>query len=245
MFNPYQPLPMLYQQQRDPTQRFRSLPYIYDWQQTPFPLYVGAVIPPAVARQLEHVRAAASAASSAIRTIDRLWRKRYHFLCPSTNAETHAAHVRAINLLVKWKEAFQGPGGRGLHETLAPPPKIPAYLVSDVTIDEKTYHEFFVTLTHLREQYLQGAHMQWMAAKRNLEELLIDAPISEMDRHNWLRWWVSYLGKMKVWELRVQEMVPPSWDEICAEVSELVEMAVDMTGSLDEELSLPVTDATF
>lgn len=242
---------MLYQHHRNTTPRLRSLPYIYDWQQTPFPLYVGAVIPPAVARQLENVREAAIAAANAIRTIDRLWKKRYHFLCPTTNAETHAAHVRSITLLMRWKEAFLGhPGGDGssrggLHETLAPPPKIPAYLVSDVTLDEKTYREFFVAMTRLREQYLQGAHMQWVAAKRSLEELLIDAPISEMDRHNWLRWWVSYLGKMKMWELRVQEMVPPTWEEICAEVDELVEMAVDVTGSLDEELSLPVADATL
>ncbi|KAL1964951.1 hypothetical protein VTN77DRAFT_6151 [Rasamsonia byssochlamydoides] len=261
MFHPQQPLPVLYRQQPVnrrqpyPNQIFRPIPYLFDRQPNPFPFYVGAIIPPALARQLEHVRNAASAASHAIRVIERLYRKRYDSLCPTTDEEVYANHVRSMGLLLKWKDAFLGPNAappfpppgwqdNPLDQTLAPAPKIPLFLIS-VAMSEHNYRAYLDDLTQLRNQYLQGAHVQWVAAKRRLEELLIDAPISEMDRRNWLRWWVSYLGGMKVWESRVQEMVPPTWEEISTEVNDLVELAVDVAGPWDRDLSLPVTDETF
>jgi hypothetical protein len=241
------PLSTLYQQPlRDP-----AMPYIYNRQlRSPFPPYMGAVIPPAVARHLDRVQDVARTTKAAMQAIQKLYVDRYYHLCASTDYKVHNAHIRSINHLLNWKDDFLGRDATPpfatwsayeiLNQTLCPAPKIPLSVI-DVTLDKDSYTVYYENLMNLRVQYIQGVYQDWLAAKRRMEELIIAAPISEMDRRNWLRWWVDYIAKMRRWEGSVLRMIPPTWEDISFEIRDLVGVAVDCsTASWDADISLPI-----
>jgi hypothetical protein len=216
--------------QREQSQSFHPSQYRLPWT-------VGTITTPALREQMIAVSDAATSSQKALKMIWEVYRKRYNCLCPESNWTVYLAHCVAISRLLQWRDSYLGkhtqppfnvPGTHhGIHQTLAPPPKLPPFLVKDIVLHEPTYRAFYNTVSTLKQQYLAGPNAQWTAAKRHTELLLIESPLSDAARRQWFNDWLSYRNTAKRWEFTVAELKIATWELISGEIKELIDIAVE------------------
>jgi hypothetical protein len=170
------------------------------------PLHLGLVVPLPVHHALGRARQAADDAFFSLKQLEHLWLDRYRRLC-SVQDEAHLfLHIDSINRLFDWKvdHDLEDP-------TLAPAAKIPQVLLH-FHVDEKAYAEYVEEFNETKNAYITGLFNEWQIKKYEMDIVLHSCKLREMDLKAWMEWWKYFLKEMRLWEMRVDQLVLPSYE---------------------------------
>jgi hypothetical protein len=199
------------------------------------PLSIGDITNVELREQMIRTSNTATACQKELMIFNAAYRKRYMALCPRNNPGVFHNHGLAMARLFQWRDRYIGrhvqppysfPGPRlGMNETLAPPAKIPAFLVQGVVLDELAYRKFYTTICEMRDKYLAGPAAQWEAVKCDTEKLMLQTPLTDITRTRWLHEWLRWRDRATRWENAVEQLWIMTWEQISTEVQSLINVA--------------------
>lgn len=155
---------------------------------------------------------------------------RYHALCSKTPEHPYNAHKTSIDRLLQWK-----PDWDTENPTLAPANKIPRAGLQ-FQLDPISYSLFALNYTGQVELFLNGTFRAWLNYKSQVQNMATRT-LSGVDYLTWRHWWDNTFSEaMSKWEVCVEGLIMPSWEEIVDEiyllVLERVEDATEVANSL-------------
>lgn len=167
----------------------------------------------------------ANGAINAMKQLMEYREKRYFALCPVTADNTYEAHKASIKRLFQWK-----PDWSVANPTLAPASKIP-HEGFHLHLDPKSYAAFTVEYINLVEVLIAGPYSSWIRHKFSAQQIAFQA-MKGVDYMSWCHWWnATFLTAMWKWEVCLDGLTIPSWEEV---VDELYLMVLDRVEDASE-----------
>ncbi|KAJ5171829.1 hypothetical protein N7492_004422 [Penicillium capsulatum] len=155
---------------------------------------------------------------------------RYNALCPQTAEITYRVHKTSIERLLLWKQDWNM-----RDPTLAPAVKIPRDTLH-FHLDPLSYAAFTTEYISQLEAFMSGPFTQWITYKSHVQ-YSASRVLDEITYSKWRDWWDnSFTSAMWIWEICLEGLIVPTWEEMVDDIYLLILERVEDAGDLATSL---------
>ncbi|CAL5875140.1 uncharacterized protein PFLUO_LOCUS9444 [Penicillium psychrofluorescens] len=198
----------------------------YTYEAGAFKLPTWLQVPPELQDSHDKLHKAAIGALAGMHSLMALREQRYSAMCPETMGLIYHVHANSMKRLLEWKEDWNP-----VDCTLAPSPKIPRDAVK-FCVDAMSYSGFTANYVNAVQEFIRGPYHLYREKKTQIEYLAARLMSNNTYYMEWHRWWKStFVVEMCKWEMCIEGLVIPTWEEIIDEVYLLI---VDRVEDADE-----------
>ncbi|OQD67339.1 hypothetical protein PENDEC_c039G00016 [Penicillium decumbens] len=226
-------------------ERFDHMPphkssiHYYDYAAKDFEMPSWLRVPRSLQDAVAQLHERARIAITSMKQLSHLRSSRYDNMCPPSLDAVYTLHQWSIMRLFDW-EAQWDPKD----PTLISSPKIPRHVLR-FTLDPLHYAKFYKTYSLWVQSFIGGPIRAW----EKMKPLVITRAsqvLNEYEYQEWRYWWDNtYMPAMWKWEMCLQDLLLPTWeelvDELYAMIIERVEGAEELASSLCATFSPPMT----
>ncbi|KAJ5151159.1 uncharacterized protein N7482_010411 [Penicillium canariense] len=188
--------------------------YVYNPNDFRLPTYLQ--LPPELHSLHMHVAEAAYAVIDSMRFLDFARAQRYYAMCPTQQGAIFDKHSQSIRRLLEWTEDYNP-----MDPTLAAGSKLSCDIL-EFHMDQVAY----ATYADLYLMALQRfVNIEWSSYCQKMLHMKLQASqkMNRFDYQAWLYWWHGeFRASMEKWEIYLDNMSIPTWEEIVDELYGLI-----------------------